>query len=307
MAQAWFETLLRYDGLDAMRAANHVMQQAAEKTPRSAKITVLRDLEYIPGGHERQKLDLYLPNESHATDGLRRLRPLVLWVHGGAWRAGSKERCPAQFLLQEGYAVASINYRLSQHAVFPAQIEDCKAAIRWLREHAADHGLDASHFGVWGSSAGGHLAALVGTTGSIKEFDVGRNTSVSSRVQAACDFFGPTDFAKMTNFPSRMNHDAPDSPESRLIGGPIQDNKAKTRRANPIAYVTRDAPPFLIVHGDQDPLVPHNQSDILYKALRDIGVEVTFYTIRGGGHGGFRNATVHPLVTKFFNKHLKQE
>jgi acetyl esterase/lipase len=203
-----------------------------------------------------------------------------------------------------GYAVASINYRLSQHARFPAQIQDCKAAIRWLRAHADEYGLDAQRIGVWGSSAGGHLVALLGTSGGIEDFDVGPNAQVSSRVQAVCDFFGPTDFARMSSFRTTMDHDAPDSPESRLIGGPVQENADKVRRANPITYVTKDDPSFLIVHGDKDPLVPHNQSELLYDALKSAAVDVTLYTVRGGGHGGFRDAKVQPLVTEFFRRHL---
>jgi len=155
------------------------------------------------------------------------------------------------------------------------------------------------------ASAGGHLVALLGTTGGVKEFDVGPNPGVSSRVGAVCDFFGPTDFTKMFSVWSSMDHDAPDSPESKLIGGPIQANKDKVQRANPITYVTKDAPPFLIVHGDRDPLVPHSQSEILCEALQKAGVDVTFYTVKGGGHGGFRDPQVDVLVTQFFKKHLR--
>jgi len=271
--------------------------------PQPAEMTVSRDIEYVPGGHERQKLDLYVPRKAKSADSTARRRPLIVWVHGGAWRAGSKDRCPAVRFVREGYAVASINYRLSQHAIFPAQIQDCKAAIRWLRAHADEYGLDAEHFGVWGSSAGGHLVALLGTTSGVKKFDAGPNTGVSSRVQAVCDFFGPTDFAKMSRFWSTMDHDAPDSPESKLIGSPVQENKDKVQRANPITYVTKDDPPFLIVHGDKDPLVPHNQSEMLYDALKNAGVDATFYTVQGGDHGRFNDPNVQPLVTKFFKQH----
>src|SRR5437868_4772034 len=149
-----------------------------------------RDLEYVANGHERNKLDLFVPESA---DGPL---PLIIWVHGGGWQAGSKDGCPPLRggHTQRGYAVASINYRLSGHAPFPAQIEDCKAAIRWLRAHAKEYNLDPKRFGVWGSSAGGHLVALLGTSGDVKEFDVGANLDQSSRVQAVCDYFGPTDF-----------------------------------------------------------------------------------------------------------------
>lgn len=274
--------------------------QPLDARPDVSRLTVLRDIEYVPGGHERQKLDLYLPKE--ASVGVK--RPLIVWVHGGAWQAGSKNRCPAVSFADQGYVVASINYRLSQHAVFPAQIEDCKAAIRWLRVNAGKYGYDPNRLGVWGSSAGGHLVALLGTAGDVQEFDIGPYRGVSSQVQAVCDFFGPTDFTKMSSFATTMDHDSADSPESRLIGGPVQESRDRALRADPITYVTKDDPPFLIVHGDRDPLVPYNQSELLYEALRNAGVDATFYTVRGAGHGGFRDPQVDPLVTTFFNNHL---
>ena len=270
---------------------------AAEGLPAGAR--ALRDLEYVAGGHERQKLDLYLPAEGAN-------RPVIVWVHGGAWQGGSKERCPALPFLRQGYAVASVNYRLSQHALFPAQLEDCKAALRWLRAHAKQYQLDPDRFGVWGASAGGHLVALLGTTGGVKEFDRGDNLEFSSRVQAVCDFFGPTDLTQMSKFPSQMDHDAPTSPESRLLGGPVQDNKDKAARANPITYVSKDAPPFLIMHGDNDQLVPLNQSELLHAALTKVGAEVTFQVIKGAGHG-FGGPEINRMVSEFFAKHLQKE
>jgi acetyl esterase/lipase len=276
--------------------------QPGPRQPDLAQLTLLRDIEYVPGGHERQKLDLYLPKEADPSGK----RPLIVWIHGGAWLSGSKDRPPAVRFVDKGYAVASINYRLSQHVIFPAQIEDCKAAIRWLRANAGKYSYDPNHIGVWGASAGGHLVALLGTAGDVKEFDVGPNAGVSCRVQAVCDFFGPTDFTKMSSFPSTMQHDAADSPESKLIGGPIQEYKDKVQRANPITYVTKDDPPFLIVHGDKDPLVPHNQSEILCDALKKTGVEAALYTVQGGGHGGFKDPQIDVLVAEFFGKHLRK-
>jgi acetyl esterase/lipase len=263
--------------------------------------SILGDIAYVPNGHARQKLDLYLPKPKKDTGPL----PLIVWVHGGAWLAGSKENCPAVRFLRQGYAVASINYRLSQHAIFPAQIEDCKTAIRFLRANAEQYNIDPNRIGVWGASAGGHLVALLGTAGDVKEFDKGSNLQVSSRVQAVCDFFGPTDLTKMSKFPSTMDHDAPDSPESKLIGGPVQENKEACKRANPITYVSKDDPPFLICHGDKDMLVPHNQSELLYDALKKAGVNVKFYTVKGGGHG-FRDPEADRMVQEFFDKYLKQ-
>ena len=264
--------------------------------------TILRDLAYVSGGHERQKLDLFLPAQTDHP------RPLILWIHGGAWQAGSKDDCPARRFVSQGYAVASINYRLSQHAVFPAQIEDCKAAVRWLRVHAKDYHLDPDRFGAWGSSAGGHLVALLGTTGDVKEFDVGENPGVSSRVQAVVDFFGPTDLLQMdaqAGPEARMKHNPPDSPESKLIGGTLQENKEKAARANPIRYVSKDDPPMLIVHGDADPLVPHQQSEIFYEALKKAGVDAQIHIVKGAGHGTGFGPDVQLKVEQFFRQQLK--
>jgi acetyl esterase/lipase len=258
---------------------------------------VERDLAYVPNGHERQRLDLYLPATGTNL-------PLIVWIHGGAWMGGSKERPPGLRFLKEGYAVASLNYRLSQHAKFPAQIEDCKAAIRFLRSNAARHGIDPKRIGVWGASAGGHLVALLGTTGDVKEFDKGKDLEVSSNVQAVCDFFGPSDFLQMNRMPSDINHDAPDSPEAKLIGGAVHDNKEESARANPITYISPADAPFLILHGDQDRTVPINQSELLHEALKKAGVESAFHVVKGAGHG-FSGPEIQEMVRKFFEKHLK--
>jgi len=292
--------LILAGSIPALARANEASQRAGEQNvPEGTRI--FRDLAYVPDGHERQKLDLYLPEQNNSDGPL----PLIVWVHGGAWLSGSKENCPSVRFLRQGYAAASINYRLSQHAIFPAQIEDCKAAIRYLRANAEKYNIDPNRIGVWGASAGGHLVALLGTSGDVKEFDKGPNLHVSSRVQAVCDFFGPTDLTKMSVFESSMDHDAPDSPESKLVGGPVQENKEACKRANPITYVSKDDPPFLICHGDKDMLVPHNQSVLLNDALKSAGVSVKFHTVKGGGHG-FRDPEVDRMVQEFFDKHLKE-
>jgi acetyl esterase/lipase len=280
-----------------------VAEETMQSNPQGSDgMIVYRDLPYVTNGHERQKLDLYLPKAKEKL-------PLIIRIHGGAWLAGSKEMEGPENYPREGYAAASINYRLSQHAIFPAQIEDCKAAVRFLRANAQKYNLDPNRFAVWGPSAGGHLAALLGTTGDVNKFDVGENRSVSSRVQAVVDFFGPTDFLQMEEhrLPDGMHHNSPDSPESKLIGGNIQDNPEKCAKANPITYVTKDDPPFLIIHGDKDPLVPHHQSELLEAALKKAGVPVIFYTVKGGGHGGFKDPNVPRLTREFFEKHLKNK
>lgn len=272
--------------------------------PRGAEgVKALRDIPYVDSGHERQKLDLYLPEKA---DGPF---PLIIWVHGGGWQNGSKDGCPPlrAGYAARGYAVASIGYRLSGHAIFPAQIEDCKAAIRWLRAHATEYNLDPDRFGVWGSSAGGHLVALLGTSGDVKEFDVGANLDQSSRVQAVCDYYGPTDFIRFVQTPGYEGHANDGSPESKLLGGAVLDHQDRAARVNPITYVTKDDPPFLIVHGDDDRTVPLNQSESLFEALKQSGVSVHFHTIHGAGHGGpgFADPEVEKLVAKFFEKTLK--
>jgi acetyl esterase/lipase len=265
--------------------------------PRGA--TAHRDVAYVTNGHPLQKLDLYIPRTDKSV-------PVILFVHGGGFSRGDKyDQDPGPFL-SDGYAFAAINYRLSGDAIFPAQIEDCKAAVRWLRAHAATYRLDPDRFGAWGTSAGGHLVAMLGTTGDTRIFDVGENLDFSSNVQAVADWFGPTDFLQMDahRLPDGMGHDGAGSPESRLIGGPIQRNRDKVARANPITYITPVDPPFLIAHGDQDRLVPIHQSQLLDAALKAAGVPVTFITVKGAGHG-LRNEAADKKRKEFFARHLK--
>lgn len=267
----------------------------AEKLPAGVKL--LRNLAYVENGHEQNRLDLYLPEK---TEG--RL-PLVVWIHGGGWQGGSKEGCPVVPMAGKGYAVASINYRFSQHAVFPAQIEDCKAAIRWLRANAAKYDLDPDRVGVGGDSAGGHLVALLGTTGGVKALEGNlRNLDQSSRVQAVVDWFGPTDFVSWEpNFNKTVYTFI-----ERLVGVSPQEDKEKARRASPLAYVDKDSAPFLILHGDKDDVVPLAQSESLAEALKKAGVEVTLKVVHGSGHGGpaFLSPENRKLMEDFFAKHL---
>jgi acetyl esterase/lipase len=289
----WLIGAIVFFAASAVQAAD----QPKAKPPLPPGVQAHRDLEYIPGGHARNKLDLYLPAKAD------RPLPVIVWIHGGGWRGGSKEGFPALSLVGKGYAAASINYRFSQHALFPAQIEDCKAAVRWLRANATKYGLDPDHIGVWGASAGGHLVALLGTTGGVKELEgKGGNLDQSSRVQCVVDFFGPTDFTKMGGW-----QDKPDSPMALLVGGPVRDKQELAAKANPIAYISKDAAPFLILHGEEDKMVPINQSELLDEALRKAGVESTLVRIAGNGHGGpgFMNAENRKKIEAFFEKHLK--
>jgi len=262
------------------------------------------DVAYVEKGSKAQRLDLYLPAKADQP------LPLVIWIHGGAWLGGNKAQCPALFLLSHGYAVASVEYRLSQEAVFPAQIHDCKAAVRFLRANAKKYNLDAERFGAWGSSAGGHLVALLGTSGGVKELegDLG-NAEQASKVQCVCDWFGPVDLttiAAQSGPEIKMRHDTPDSPESKLIGGALPENPAKAKAASPMAYVSKDAPPFLIMHGDKDPLIPLAQSQLFHEALQKAKVDSTFFIVRGGGHG-FGGPELMKKVQDFFDTNLQQQ
>jgi acetyl esterase/lipase len=268
----------------------------------SEKWDSVKDLVYSRKSGRDLKLDIYRPKN------LVGLLPMIVWIHGGTWTEGTKDRIPRQ-MLSHGYVIAGITYRFSHEAVFPAQIEDCKVAIRWLRAHATKYHINPDRIGVWGASAGGHLAALLGTSGDIKELEgPGGNLDYSSRVQAVCDFYGPTDFLQMDEHAppgASLIHDAPDSPESLLIGGAIQDNPAKVALANPITYASKDSPPFLILHGDQDLFVPVHQSRLLYEALKRLGTDVTFHIVEGAGHGWNKLTEVDNIVLKFFDEHLK--
>ena len=255
------------------------------------------DLPDIKGGGRAQSLDLFIPrNDGHPL-------PLVVWVHGGGWRGGDKARCLALPLIEKGYAVASINYRLSGEAPFPAQIHDCKAAIRWLRANAKEYSIDPDRIGVWGGSAGGHLVALLGTTGDAKVLEGdGGNVDVSSRVRAVCDFYGPSDLPNIGNADNAQNA------VSGLLGGPVSAHLEKAKQASPITYITPDDPPFLIIHGARDRLVPASQSQTLYERLKEKGVEAKLEVIESAGHGGpeFTSPDRLRMIVEFFDRHLKQ-
>jgi len=259
-----------------------------------ANVAVQRDLVYKRVNDIALTLDLYRPEEVSG------LLPVIVCVHGGHWGAGGKERCPAVTLAQDGYAVASIDYRRTTTAPFPAQIEDCKAAVRWLRANASTYHLDPDHIGVCGYSAGGHLAALLGTSGGVPELEgSGDNMEYSSRVQAVCDVAGPADLLAMTNLGPK-----PTFAIEGLIGGPLEKNKAKAIAASPIHYVSKDDPPFLIVHGEADRVVPVEQSQRLYEELRKAGVNATL-KILPVGHGAIQLDALKDAEV-FFDATLKK-
>jgi acetyl esterase/lipase len=276
-------------------------QSAIKATPTH------KDVVYA-GASPTQKLDIYLPAGAGPF-------PLILNVHGGGFMMGDKSNPPGtDEFLAEGYAVASVDYRLSGEAKAPAQIQDIKAAVRFLRANAARYKLNPDRFAAFGGSAGGSLVALLGTSCGVAALEGPElgNPDQSSCVQAVVDQFGPTDFLQMdkqfagTNCP--INHDAANSPESMLVGAPIQTVPDKVKLVNPITYVSAKAPPFLIQHGTADCNVPPQQSQLLYDALKPlIGDKVTFTLLEGAGHGGaqFSDAANMKVVLDFLAKHLK--
>ena len=268
------------------------------------------DIPYADNENPRQRLDLYLPRSAKKAGPL----PLVVFVHGGAFIFGDRKLDPAPgdpsgirlmlALVSSGeYAGASIGYRLSTEAKWPAQIHDCKAAIRWLRANAGRFGIDPNRIGVMGTSAGGHLAAMLGTSGGVAalEGDLGRHLDVSSRVTCVIDEYGPTDFLELHGRDNR----ASDTPAAKLIGGPLPDHVDAARSASPLTYVDAANPPFLIVHGTKDGFVSIKQSELLFAELKKKNVEVDFFPVVDGGHGNFSAPEVPERIKAFFNAHLK--
>jgi len=273
-------------------------EAAAPRIPESIRAEL--DVPYAGTDNPRQKLDLYLPRQLKTDKPL----PVVAFIHGGAWQAGDKRGglgTVASFVESGEYAAVSIGYRLSSEATWPAQIHDCKAAIRWLRANAKKYNFDPDKIGVVGPSAGGHLVAMLGTSGGVAELDgrLGDHQNESSRVACVVDLYGPTELLKMGG-----SHDNPNSPESKLVGGTLQENQEIARNASPTTYVTKDDPPFLLIHGTKDFTVPFNQSELLFAALQQAEVEATFVPVTNGGHGNFGTPQVAERMRQFFDKHL---
>jgi acetyl esterase/lipase len=269
-----------------------------------------KDLDYAGDAMIYHRLDIYLPEVEKPT------YPVVVVIYGSAWFSnnmkGTDLASLGKALLDAGFAVVMPNYRSSVDARFPAQINDIKAVIRFVRANAQQYQIDTTFIGITGSSSGGHLAALAGTSGLVKQYTVGSTTediegnlgqclTYSSSVDAVVDWFGPTDFLVMDSCGSGMVHNASDSPESSLIGGPIQDNPDKCALANPITYIDANDPPFLILHGDADPLVPHCNGEMLFDALQKANVPSQFVLVPGGQHGpGMFVAQYLKMTVDFF-------
>ena len=254
-----------------------------------------------------QTLDLYLP----ASDGSKAV-PVVVLIHGGAFMMGDSgmETQYAQQLVAQGFAVASVNYRLSGEAPYPAGAQDVKAAVRWLRAHAAEYGFDTAKFAAWGQSAGGWMANMLGATGDQKTiFDDASlgNADQSSAVQAVVSWFGPTNFATMdaqakevTACGSRSQvHGTADSPESRWLGG-AADTSSQTASTNISSYLAgaTTLPAWYLAHGDSDCNVPGGQSAELDAALQKAGATQTYVVLEGAGHADpmFDQTQLQPTI-----------
>jgi acetyl esterase/lipase len=297
-------TMLRLFALLLLPACVFAAQPARRPAPPpdAPGYTAHRDLVYASPNRHPQALDVFVPENTDKP------LPLIVWIHGGGWRNGSKNQNFALRWARPGYVFASINYRLTDVAPFPAQIEDCKAAIRWLRAHAAEFNIDPARIGVWGSSAGGHLASLLGTTANVSQFDTGDNLDQSAAVQAVVDFYGPIDLIALAATPGYERHARADSAESKLLGGGTGLERAELARlANPITHLGADTPPFLIVHGTKDAVVPPAQSELFADALQKAGIPVSLHLIEGAKHGGpeYRADDVSGWVEAFFAEHLQ--
>ena len=271
-----------------------------------------KDVNYASDDQECHNLDIYLPKEQ------KNIYQAVIVIYGSAWFSNNaKTMASASIgtpLLQAGFAVVSINHRSSIQAIWPAQIQDVKAAIRYVRANAASYDIDPSSIGITGFSSGGHLATFAGVTNDVKtlasgdvtvdiEGSVGNYVSTSSRVQAVVDWFGPVEMARMSNCEAPNDES---SPEAMLIG------KKDPRREpdwikliSPINFVDKDDPEILIIHGDADNVVPHCQSVYLKSAYDNAGGKATFISVPGGGHGPVCFDTAYfKEMTDFFNKLL---
>jgi acetyl esterase/lipase len=267
-----------------------------------AAATKLVDLEYAKAGEISLKLDLYLPLDAKKST-------LIVWVHGGAWRKGSKDSVSIESLVEKGYSIASIDYRLTPVAPFPANVHDIKAAIRFLRAHADRYGYDKEKIVVSGSSAGAHLAALVGVTNGHPNLEgkVGDHLDESSNIAAIVDFYGASNLTTILKQSTPHGLSVREPALDLLIGGHPETVPEMAKLASPVFHVDASDPPLLLIHGDQDPQMPINQAHEIHGAYKKLSLPVSFEVIHGGAHGGeaFFDAERLALVDWFLKKHLK--
>lgn len=262
---------------------------------------IIQDLTFATVGETSLQLDLYLPETAKPAG-------LIIWVHGGAWRAGSRKGVDLKGMVTRGWAVASVDYRLSTVARFPAQIHDIKAAIRYLRAHAADYNLPSSRFVIAGSSAGGHLAALVGVTNGLAALEgtAGDFTGQSSAVQAIVDLYGASNLTTILkqSTPHGLNMRKPAL--DLLLGGQPDDVVELAKLASPVFQVEASDPPLFLAHGDQDPQMPINQSHELQGVYEKLGLPVVFKVMHGSAHGGpaFTDEANLAQIDSFLRAHL---
>ena len=259
---------------------------------------VIKDIEFAKVGGQSLKLDLYLPAKPKNA-------ALVIWIHGGGWRNGTKEKCFITWLPEHGYAMASISYRLSNIAKFPAQLHDCKGAVRWLRAHAKQYGYNPDKFYVAGASAGGHLTALMATTSGHEKLEgtTGGNLKQSSAVQGAIDYYGATDFIlRSKTQPSRANEKG--SVVYDLLGGGAHEKIEAAKLASACYHISKDDVPLLIFHGTMDKTVLIDQSQAIDRKYRKAGLSVEFHAIEGASHGGnvFYSGENAKLLLKFLKE-----
>ena len=267
-------------------------------------VTITRNIEYGRVDDSPLLLDIYNPHEPIVSP-----MPAVIWIHGGGWRGGDKFPSRVDFLAKYGFFCASINYRLSGEAQFPAAVEDAKCAVRWLRAHAAEYNVDPDRIGVWGSSAGGHLSLMVAGVEAGLEGNGGW-AEYSSRVAAVCSYWGPTDF---TAWPEIATAAAKDKAPYQFLGDTLEEIPGVWKLASPASHVSAGDPPLLMVHGNLDPVVPLAQSEIMLEAYRQAGLEATLIEVSGAGHGlqpltaeaiWPSTEVVEQLVLDFFLRHL---
>ncbi len=247
----------------------------------AAGMRVERDIGFAVVDESELALDLYLP------DGVED-PPLIIWVHGGAWRFGSKDSVGAVDLVRHGFAIASVSHRLSSVAAFPAQVHDLKAAVRFLRANSERLGFDGSRIAISGASSGAHLAALVAVTNgsTAHEGTLGDFTRTSSDVQALVSYFGASNLLTILDQSTPFGLSVRVPALELLLGGPLEEREDLARLASPVHYVDAGDPPMYLLHGDQDPQMPISQTHELHGAARKAGIDVVFDVVHGARHGG---------------------
>ncbi len=300
----WWQMVTGLVGLFVLLTASLVSVAAWQTAQEALPFEVREGLTYGP--NERNDLDLFLPKDEG-----KGLRPAVIVIHGGAWRAGDKRqlRSLAELFARRGYVAAAINYRLAPKWSYPAQLDDCQRAVRWLRKRAEEFRVDPKRFGAAGASAGGHLSLLLGTRETRDDSDP-ELKSISSKVQCVLDIFGPTDFLDEA-YLKVADNPVLGRALIEFVGKPYSEAPELWKEVSPLHHVSSDDAPTFIIHGDQDPLVPLRQSEKLVEAMKKVGVEVRLVVIKGMGHGPttpeqreqFMNAINEAVA--FFDKHLK--